>query len=191
MPSYWSIFPWRTRICKQNCHPKDFDAYTIRRLYLALVRPILEYASPVWNPHHITKIDRIERIQRCFLRLYCSKLRLQFNTAHYIDFCHLAAVHTLQARRAASDLIFLHKILNGCVKSELVSAVSLHAPQRVNRTLVLFKPPYARIDVTRYSFIQRTQRSYNEFVQKYESCHFDIFFMSLTIFKRNILTALF
>ena len=32
--------------------------------YLTLVRPILEYASPVWDPHLIKDSDQIEKVQR-------------------------------------------------------------------------------------------------------------------------------
>ena len=32
--------------------------------YTALVRPVLEYASPVWDPHQITTTRDIEQVQR-------------------------------------------------------------------------------------------------------------------------------
>ena len=37
--------------------PKETKAVA----YQALVRPQLEYAAPVWNPHHQTEIDRQRR----------------------------------------------------------------------------------------------------------------------------------
>ena len=36
--------------------------------YQALVRPQLEYAAPIWNPHHQTEINRIEKVQRTAAR---------------------------------------------------------------------------------------------------------------------------
>ena len=33
------------------------------RAYLILVRPILEYASPVWDPHLVKDRDQIEKVQ--------------------------------------------------------------------------------------------------------------------------------
>ena len=33
----------------------------------SLVRPKLEYAAPLWNPHHQTEIDKIEKVQRMLL----------------------------------------------------------------------------------------------------------------------------
>jgi ribonuclease P/MRP protein subunit RPP40 len=66
-------------VIRRSCST-DFDAYTVKRLYVAIVRPILEYASTVWNTQFSTKVDRVERIQRVLLRLYCDKFRLQFDS---------------------------------------------------------------------------------------------------------------
>ena len=38
------------------------------KAYLTLVRPILEYASPVWDPHLIKDSDQIEKVQRTAAR---------------------------------------------------------------------------------------------------------------------------
>ena len=38
------------------------------RAYLTLVRPILEYASPVWDPHLVKDRDQIEKVQRAVAR---------------------------------------------------------------------------------------------------------------------------
>jgi hypothetical protein len=35
------------------------------RAYKALVRPLLKYASPIWDPTTNTSIDSIEKVQRC------------------------------------------------------------------------------------------------------------------------------
>ena len=34
------------------------------RAYLTLVCPILEYASPIWDPHLVKDRDQIEKVQR-------------------------------------------------------------------------------------------------------------------------------
>ena len=42
-----------------------------RQAYLALVRPVMEYASPVWDPYYISdiyKIYKLERVQRTAAR---------------------------------------------------------------------------------------------------------------------------
>ena len=45
--------------------------------YKDLVRPQLEYAAPIWNPHHQTEIKRIEKVQRTAARRACTRWRNQ------------------------------------------------------------------------------------------------------------------
>ena len=47
------------------------DAVFLSRLYLSLVRPILEYASPVWDPYTQKNIHQLESVQKLALKI-CS-----------------------------------------------------------------------------------------------------------------------
>ena len=38
------------------------------RAFCTYVRPILEYCTPVWSPHHIGLDDKIEKVQRRFTK---------------------------------------------------------------------------------------------------------------------------
>ena len=42
-------------------------------LFKTHIRPILEYNTPIWNPHLITDIKQIEHIQRKYTRMVCQK----------------------------------------------------------------------------------------------------------------------
>ena len=46
-----------------------FDAELVRLLYVSLVRPHLEFAVPVWNPHFKVDIEELENIQHRATRL--------------------------------------------------------------------------------------------------------------------------
>jgi hypothetical protein len=46
------------------------DPYTLKSLYTSLVCPKLEYSSYVWNPFYYVRVDRIERLQRRFIRWF-------------------------------------------------------------------------------------------------------------------------
>jgi hypothetical protein len=44
------------------------DPYTLKSLYTSLVLPKLKYASCVWNPFYDVRVDRVEYVQRRFIR---------------------------------------------------------------------------------------------------------------------------
>ena len=75
-----------------------------------IVRPILEYNSPVWCPHMIKDVTVIERVQKYFTKnlrgLKCLSYKQRLN---------ILKQPSLQSRRIRSDLIYLYKILNGFV----------------------------------------------------------------------------
>lgn len=77
---------------------------------MSLVRPMFKYASVVWSPHHANKIDRIERIQRAFLRAWCYKSRIEFSKERYAELCRLSGVLPLHARREVSDILLTDKL---------------------------------------------------------------------------------
>ena len=43
---------------------KYLDEKTFKLLFTSLVRPIVEYANPVWSPYRIKHVDMIENLQR-------------------------------------------------------------------------------------------------------------------------------
>jgi hypothetical protein len=109
------------------------DPYTLKTLYVSLVRPKLEYSSCVWRwrPFYGTHIDRIERVQWKFLRY--ALLGLQWtdmcNLSLYVDRCALIRLETLAQRRANAYVMFIFDILSGRVNSSnLLSLISINAP---------------------------------------------------------------
>ncbi len=47
----------------------NVDSQTLLEMYKLLVRPHLEYAAQVWNPHLIKNITKLEDIQKLALRM--------------------------------------------------------------------------------------------------------------------------
>lgn len=54
-------------LVKRFCRELGDDVGTARQLYLTLVRPILEYAVVAWCPSEVTKVNRLESVQKQFL----------------------------------------------------------------------------------------------------------------------------
>lgn len=70
------------------------------RAYKRYVRPILDYCSIVWNPHHISDINTIEKVQKYFTRKilhsstpitleYLMLLGLEFLVQNSLELQHL------------------------------------------------------------------------------------------------------
>ena len=82
-------------------------------LYKALVRPIIEYANPVWSPYSREHIDLIEDIQH-----YFTKRIIGLKDVDYEGRLRILKLPSLEYRRVRDDLIevykICHKILDPC-----------------------------------------------------------------------------
>ena len=89
---------------------KNLDNNILIKLYKCFVRPVLEYASIAFSPHHISLIDLIENLQRRFTkRLY------GMHNICYVDRLKLCNLELLKLRLIHADLIMLYTILNGII----------------------------------------------------------------------------
>ena len=83
------------------------DAGFFKKLYVAFVRPHLEYAQPVWAPHLKKYVDMIEKVQ-----MRATKLVDGFGSLSYEDRLRRLELPTLVYRRARGDIIEVYKHLN-------------------------------------------------------------------------------
>ena len=77
--------------------------------YKAIVRPQLEYASCVWDPHQSTYIDNIEKVQRRAARWVCSDYSPLSSVTSMLD---VLGSKTLEQRRSDARLAMLFKIVH-------------------------------------------------------------------------------
>ena len=83
--------------------------------YKTLVRPKLEYASPVWKPYSKSQVYQLEEVQRTAGRWTCRRWR---NISHVSDMLNELEWPTLEDRREQASLAFFHKIHSGTVAIE-------------------------------------------------------------------------
>ena len=79
-------------------------------LYKSLVRPILEYAVPVWCPYLVKDIHALENVQRRASRLALNQCKGYMS---YEDRCKLLKWPTLSDRRIYLSLVECYKIVFG------------------------------------------------------------------------------
>lgn len=109
------------------------DPHCLRSLYCALVRSILEFAVVVWCPYQSSWINRIEAVQKKFVRFALRNLpwRNGQQLTPYEDRCQLLGLDTLADRRRVIQAVFVAKILICDVDSPaLLAEINLYAPER-------------------------------------------------------------
>ena len=129
------------------------DSATILTLYVSLVRPYLEYASPVWSPYTIGDIAQLERVQKFALRMAAHDW-----SANYQDLLDKFEIPSLERRRLDLSVSHLYKIVNNLCY--FPSGLIQFRPHHVYNTCSSHSPillqPFAHTTYYLKSFIPNT-----------------------------------
>lgn len=163
---------------------RDFpDPSTFKALYNTIVRPKMEYATPIWTPHTDQEMKSLESVQNRFLRLFAYK---QGQPMHWTDHDYDPIrtrfnISTLESRRKYNDALLLYKTWNGFIDCpDLLSKFRLRVPTRQLRSSDLFAVDRHRSNYYKYSIIERLSTLGNEL-----NVSLDLFDPSLTRFERK------
>lgn len=118
------------------------DVQVLKTLYCSLVRSILENAAPVWAPFHAVHQQRLERVQRSFVRFAARLLPWNDPTtmAPYEDLCALLSLPTLVRRRTFLQRLFVFDTLQNNIDCpDILENIRLHAPARRFRESYLIR----------------------------------------------------
>ena len=123
---------------------------TILKLYVALVRPHLEYAAQVWNPHLTKDINCLEKVQKFALRI-CSKHYHE----PYQNLLEYYQLPSLQNRRLFLCLCTFHSIVNGLVylPNETFLPPAVTVTSRRNGNPHAYRVPHAHLNGLYFSFV--------------------------------------
>lgn len=83
------------------------DPLLWKSLYITFIRPFLEFAVAVWNPHLARDIKILEKVQA-----RATKVSQELKSLSYHQRCNFLQILTLDVRRTRGDLIQQYKILN-------------------------------------------------------------------------------
>lgn len=154
------------------------DASCLTRAFITYVRPLLEYATPVWSPHFKQDVDLIEGVQRVFTRKLFYICNLP--PATYDERLRLLGLQRLELRRLHYDVCLMFKLTHGIINCHLRHAISLapRAGLRGHRYKLHVLP--AKKLVLSSHFIHRTVPVWNSLP---DSCFVPD---SYSVFKRKI-----
>ena len=132
-----------------------------QQMYFALVRPILDYASVVWDPHTTSDIQRLEMIQRRAARFVTNNYKRTEGTV--TDILSKLEWPSLQQRRKESRLVVMYKIhhqdiavpIPEYIQRQTVSRTRQHHPAK-------FRVMRPSTNVYKFSFFPRTILDWNE-----------------------------
>ena len=130
--------------CILSKHP-----HLLKSAFTSYVRPIMEYASPVWS--HFTKdIDALERVQRRFTKSFSNIQSLPYSA-------RLTRID-LDVRRNHIDLITYFRLIYGLTHLDYTSFFSprLNSVTR-GHPYTLIKPP-VRLNTSKFSFFFSQRR---------------------------------
>ena len=139
--------------------------YIKAQCYKTLVRPILEYAAPVWDPHTNNNINQLEAVQRRAARFITGDYRSTSSTSQMIaNLC----LPTLERRRQQAKLAMMFRITH--------NLVDIPADEYLQRStlstrghgiedqgdVIRYRLPYCRTDTYRHSFFPSGIRLWNQ-----------------------------
>lgn len=130
-----------------------------QQAYFSLVRPLVEYASTVWDPYTQANIQKLEMVQRRAARYVTSRHR---NTSSVSDMLQSLNWRSLEARRKDARLCMMFKIDRGLVAIQKEGR--LQPPKRHgtrHKHSRAYQPISSRIDKRKMSFFPRTVRDWN------------------------------
>lgn len=132
---------------KRNIRSKD---PTLRETaFKALVRPLVEYASPVWSPYTKKNIHKIEMVQRRAARWTVGNYSTY---ASVTDMLSQLGWRSLEQRRADARLCLFYKIVHGLVAVPIPPYAQ--QPMKIPRHShdLYFRQISTRTDYHKYSF---------------------------------------
>ena len=115
--------------------------------YKTFVRPTLEYAATVWDPHTERNIQKVEMVQRRAARF----VKADFHKKHSVTkMLHDLSWHPMCERRAQAKVVMLYRIVHGLVAIPLTQYFT--PSTRIRGHPMQYRQHTCHINAYQYSF---------------------------------------
>ena len=112
------------------------DSNTLRQFYLSCIRPHLEYACTVWDPHPTKDITLLENVQKFACKICCKSWLMDYESMlTYLD------IPSLQQRRLQLKANRMYQFVHG---GSFILITSTPPSNYDMRTFSYFTVPFAR-----------------------------------------------
>ena len=134
------------------------------RAYMALVRPQVEYCSPVWSPNQRKNIDMLEKVQKRAARWVSGTT---WDSEHhrwshsYRDLCKSLDWPTLEPRRSLLSCTQLYKIVHQLDCIMFSKYLSYKRKSNLRCHPHSLRLSHSRINCFRFSFFVNTPHIWN------------------------------
>ena len=143
---------------------KNINCISVHKiLYNAYIRSCLDYCSVVWSPNAQYLINKVERVQKRFLKHLCFIGKVDYHTKTYTELCEHFRFTTLDHRRKVNDSVVFHQILHGRINCPyLLSCICLDVPvRRTRHTKAFTTKKKSRLSLRKHDFMPKTLTSVN------------------------------
>ena len=141
---------------KRNLNISNSDIK--EKAYISLVRPTVEYASALWDPHLQKDKHKLEMVQRISARYVTNRYRNRSSVSDMIDQLNWTSI---EERRKNARLTMLYKINSHEVN--VAASHKLIPPDRISRNMSKnsFQIPQCKSTTRKESFYPQTIRDWN------------------------------
>jgi len=151
------------------------DPNILLRAYVTYIRPMLEYASTVWNPVYVGQLCKLESVQRIFTkRIPCLK-HMTYN-----ERLLALKLESLELRRLKLDLTMTYKIIFGLVDLSVNRYFVLRTNSSTRGHAFRIVPEKPNVNCRNYFFSLRITNVWNKLPNDIVN------FNSLTAFKSSL-----
>lgn len=142
------------------------DPWTLKKLFLTFILPIVEYASQVWNPYTAEKINRVESIQKQFLLFALRKMKWPHRFWKPPYECRLLELqmNTLEERRKIAQISLVQNVICGHTSSKyILSKINIITPRHRTRNIDFISLPVLHRNYSKFEPVNFMLNTYNEY----------------------------